>query len=306
MIDRNLKNTWHLLLCLICLVFYPFRAHSVTPDQIDEKRISVAMRMIGHQVLEQLGDDSSRVMPIEQMGQQFRIPFEFEFGFDPSDIVAIVDNVISSSGIASDYLVEVEQCTTKKIVHSFEVQKGSDAGMIPCIGRAQPKDCYSILFTILAPLAPPTSPVEDAVSATTGSTLHHLIKFSLQFGVLLLLLVIIGFYLKRTRSTTADPNVINIGTAQFDKLNMALLFGDHRIDLSNKEAQLLTLLHTSVNTPIKREVILQRVWGNEGDYVGRTLDVFISKLRKKLEGDASVKIVNVRGVGYKLVMNPSK
>jgi DNA-binding response OmpR family regulator len=73
--------------------------------------------------------------------------------------------------------------------------------------------------------------------------------------------------------------------------------------LTSKEADLLILLHNSVNTGIEREVILNEVWGDEGDYVGRTLDVFISKLRKKLEGDSSVKIVNIRGVGYKLVLN---
>ena len=56
-----------------------------------------------------------------------------------------------------------------------------------------------------------------------------------------------------------------------------------------------------VNTTVERDVILNMVWGDEGDYVGRTLDVFISKLRKKLEADSSVKIVNIRGVGYKLV-----
>jgi DNA-binding response OmpR family regulator len=48
---------------------------------------------------------------------------------------------------------------------------------------------------------------------------------------------------------------------------------------------------------------LNKVWGDEGDYIGRTLDVFISKLRKKLEADSSIKIVNIRGVGYKLVMD---
>ncbi len=63
------------------------------------------------------------------------------------------------------------------------------------------------------------------------------------------------------------------------------------------------MLHASANNALEREVILQQVWGDEGDYVGRTLDVFISKLRKKLEADTSVKIVNIRGVGYKLLVD---
>ena len=64
---------------------------------------------------------------------------------------------------------------------------------------------------------------------------------------------------------------------------------------------MLILLHQNINTTLEREQILKEVWGDEGDYVGRTLDVFISKLRKRLKADDNVKIVNVRGVGYRFV-----
>jgi hypothetical protein len=60
---------------------------------------------------------------------------------------------------------------------------------------------------------------------------------------------------------------------------------------------------SSVNATVERDDILKSVWGDDGDYVGRTLDVFISKLRKKLEADSNIKIINIRGIGYKLVLN---
>jgi len=63
------------------------------------------------------------------------------------------------------------------------------------------------------------------------------------------------------------------------------------------------ILHKNRNTVIEREKLLSEVWADEGGYVGRTLDVFISKLRKRLEGDPSLKIVNIRGVGYKLIVS---
>ena len=66
---------------------------------------------------------------------------------------------------------------------------------------------------------------------------------------------------------------------------------------------MLLLLYHAVNTTVEREVILKDIWADDGDYIGRTLDVFISKLRKKLEDDTNVKIVNIRGIGYKLVLN---
>lgn len=65
---------------------------------------------------------------------------------------------------------------------------------------------------------------------------------------------------------------------------------------------MLDLLYTNINQNVTREDILQIVWGDEGDYLGRTLDVFISKLRKKLETDPNIKIVNIRGVGYRMVL----
>ena len=81
-----------------------------------------------------------------------------------------------------------------------------------------------------------------------------------------------------------------------------LILKEERIELSGKESELLMLLAEFMNTTVEREVILNKVWGDEGDYVGRTLDVFISKLRKKLEADPNIKIANIRGIGYKLVL----
>ena len=84
---------------------------------------------------------------------------------------------------------------------------------------------------------------------------------------------------------------------------MVLTREDESTELTSKEADLLVVLHSSVNNTIEREVILNSVWGDEGDYVGRTLDVFVSKLRKKLSADPNIKITNIRGVGYRLILN---
>ena len=97
--------------------------------------------------------------------------------------------------------------------------------------------------------------------------------------------------------------MISLGAYHFDKQNTELIIDHQKIELTTKEADLLLLLYNAANTTVERDVILNMVWGDEGDYIGRTVDVFISKLRKKLEFDSKVKIVNVRGVGYKLIMD---
>ena len=98
-------------------------------------------------------------------------------------------------------------------------------------------------------------------------------------------------------------DVIDIGQFQFDKKGLTLKLKMQSIELSSKEADLLFLLYTNENKTLKRDYILKVVWGDDGDYVGRTLDVFISKLRKKLDADSSLKIINIRGVGYRFVIN---
>ena len=82
-----------------------------------------------------------------------------------------------------------------------------------------------------------------------------------------------------------------------------MIFNNKKTELTGKETALLMLLYTNVNLVVEKDRILKDVWGDEGDYVGRTLDVYISKLRKKLEADPRLKIVNIRGIGYKFIVD---
>ena len=292
------------LLALAGMLSFP--GYSATVEEIREKQIKAAMRMIGHEVLMNSGDCESRIMPIEKINEQYKIPFELEFGFDPYDMVFIIDQVMVERGIANHYLVEVEQSSTEIIVHSYEFGNGTNPYEIPCGGRILPKDSYSLLITILDKFVAD----RQMPKATNTGLVAPRSKEKMPFNFIFLLIssfLLLGWILyfnKQKKTTTIDPNLILIGTTHFDTRNMTLSFGNKKIALSNKETELLSLLYNAINTPIKRAIILQKVWGDEGDYVGRTLDVFISKLRKKLEADSQIKIVNIRGVGYKLIVSP--
>ena len=291
---------------MLCIVaFLPIFGWSSSNKVIGEKEIKVAMRMIGHEVLLGLGDGESRVMPIEKTNGRYKIPFEFEFGFDPDTIIHIVDCVMTEAGITNDYLVEVEQCETKEIVHSFWVVQKEGSSLIPCRGRLLPKDCYNLLVTIKDSASVNTNlahTLKDGVFPLTKTFKANIVNSTFLILLTLFLIGFLGYYLFQKRAAeTKNPNLILIGASQFDQNSMSLTYENQNIELSHKETELLSLLHSSANETVTREEILQRVWGSDGDYVGRTLDVFISKLRKKLEADTSVKIVNLRGVGYKLV-----
>ena len=272
----------------------PSLAQSNTDDLVVEKQRKVAMRIIGHEVLTCAGDPHSRVLPIEKTDQYYRISFENEFGFDPADIAATINDVIFEYKIAYRYLVEVQECETQEIAHSYVIQNVNYPNLIACKERLLPKDCYRLLITVLNEFYAP------APSNTSKS--RSPIAF-LAFPVFLLL-ILVGYSIKK-RKTKSSTDLMQIGSYQFDRKNNTLLFEKHQMLLSNKESDLLYVLYLAANTPVERAILLQKVWGDEGDYIGRTLDVFISRLRKKFEASQSVKIVNIRGIGYKLVINQS-
>lgn len=118
------------------------------------------------------------------------------------------------------------------------------------------------------------------------------------------LLCRIEVFLRRER--IHDPghgNILRMSTYEFDPSKLLLRRGDSEKALTQKEADVLRLLYEHRERVIKREEILLQVWGSDDYFMGRSLDVFISKLRKYLKEDEKVQIVNHHGVGFKLVLS---
>ena len=261
-----------------------------------ESQLETGLRLIGHRVLLQANDSTSRVLPILKQGDQYRIQFESEFSFIPEQLVSTIDAAVQESKIATIYVVEVEDCETGNVVYSFKMDDTAQSDIVPCGSRVQAKGCYNLIFYNLdGPKAIPTT------ESSKGSSVAS-INSSLVLTTLLVLIGMMLFVLWR-RTGTQDPNLIALGNYQFDTRNIVLINGEDRVPLTSKEADLLMILHNAANTTVPKEELLHKVWGDEGDYIGRTLDVFISKLRKKLEADPNLKIINARGIGYKLVKN---
>jgi DNA-binding response OmpR family regulator len=112
----------------------------------------------------------------------------------------------------------------------------------------------------------------------------------------------IGALLKRVdiHTPSDEESVISIGDYQFDTLNFMLNHVNFSKILTNKEAQILKILCKFKNQVVPRNVLLNAVWGQDDYFVGRSLDVFISKLRKYLKEDGSITISNIHGIGFKL------
>ncbi|HLW30324.1 MAG TPA: response regulator transcription factor [Brumimicrobium sp.] len=100
-----------------------------------------------------------------------------------------------------------------------------------------------------------------------------------------------------------NEDIIILGDFTYDLLNYTLKSDDFEKKLTKKEAQILKMLGKFENQVVPRELVLNAVWGKDDYFVGRSLDVFITKLRKYLSGDPKVSIENIHGIGFKLSVN---
>jgi DNA-binding response OmpR family regulator len=100
--------------------------------------------------------------------------------------------------------------------------------------------------------------------------------------------------------------IIMVGQYEFDQANQVLRFKNRCQRLTLKESNIMGLLCGSKNNIVKREEIMLTVWGDSDYYTGRSLDVFISKLRGYLKEDSSIKITTIPTVGYILDVTESR
>lgn len=105
--------------------------------------------------------------------------------------------------------------------------------------------------------------------------------------------------LKRGKSIETTTKNLEFSNYTLNQSNLTLETGTEQIQLTQKEADILALFVSHPNSLLKREFILKSVWQDDSYFVGRSLDVFISKLRKLFKDDSSININNIHGAGYK-------
>lgn len=113
------------------------------------------------------------------------------------------------------------------------------------------------------------------------------------------LIVRINALLKRNKENLTEN--ISLGNYTFNLKKQTLLINDISQNLTHREANLLYYLLKNKNQVLERSFILKKLWGDDDFFNARSMDVFITKLRKKLKDDTSIQIINVRGFGYKLI-----
>jgi hypothetical protein len=156
-----------------------------------------------------------------------------------------------------------------------------------------------------------TPTVEESKAKTSGYPLIQ-VFFAGMLVVLVVTLLIgrLGKFLKPLPGQNQNhaiikqsvPELAALGKFLFNVKDQRLLWESEVVSLTDKECKVLNLLHKNFGELIPRETLMQEVWINEGVITGRSLDMFVSKLRKKLSRDPELRITNVHGKGYKLEM----
>jgi len=269
-------------------------------DFVSAKEL-IVMRQIGHEILLSARDSSSRVLPVEKLEEnKYRIAFASTIQFTPDSIVRIIQNAVETNKLPGDYIVNVVECQKNQVIFAYAILQTEQKSIVPCQGRPQPKACYSIIITF----------------KTTGLSAVNKNYLTKAGGLAALLLVLSGLAIGY-RQKSADKSivqeapvvspagtntVISIGGYKFHTDKQYLECNTEQIPLSETESKLLYILASKPNSLIERSV-LQKVWEDEGVIVDRSLDMFISKLRKKIQSDSAVRLVNIHGKGYKLEIN---
>lgn len=139
------------------------------------------------------------------------------------------------------------------------------------------------------------SMLEDKIAGFSAGGDDYIVKpFSMEE-----LCLRIEVFLRRSTNQNAAESYA-LGQYKFDCKNLALIHPKGEKVLTQKEAEVLKLLCQHKDHVLKREEILKEVWGDDDYFMGRSLDVFISKLRKYLKEDPAVEIANYHGVGFRL------
>lgn len=274
-------------------------------DKVDIARREILLRRIGHETLLQAGDSVSRVLPVKKIAEhEYRISFERAFTFQPDSLVHTTRRLLANDPLASGYVVNVLNCSDSSVAYGFAISGNQKNDIITCLGRRQPKACYLLSITF--------QPAE------TNTAMYGYLLGSLA------LLAGMGYlFLRPAKPQSVLPenqpavpedhpselqnpsaNLFTLGAMSFDAEKRKLTINEKTIDLTKTETRVLRIFAANPNEAIERSRLQKEIWEDEGVIVGRSLDMFVSKLRKKLEPDPRIKIAVIRGKGYKLQINP--
>lgn len=247
----------------------------------------IALRDAGNKLLLTNNDSISIILPVlELSSNKYQLSFSDTLSFEPNNLVSILHESIKSIQLPQEYSVEVIQCNNKEVAYSYQIRADKESTIIPCAGRHLPNSCYLIEVKF-----------SDRIN---GFSIQKVILITILVLVIFGLILLVYYKTKEIIAKPINDSSEKLGSFYFYPKQHKLVKEATEIALSKKECELLALFVANPNQIIKRDELTKRVWEDNGVFVGRSLDTYVSKLRKKLKSDTTIKITNIHGVGYKL------
>jgi DNA-binding winged helix-turn-helix (wHTH) protein len=287
------KNGWLPPVLFLFAACFAASCHAVYADEYSEK-VNLALRRTAHHLLKSTGDRHSPIALVEHPAPHvWRIQMKRTFAYD--SLPALLQSSFETYGLSAPYEVAIIDCIDLSILLGYHFADLKQSGGVPCAERSAPPDCSYIQVTFAVAPAPnsPFSPLWLWVG----------------WGVAGLLALLFFFRKgrKRVSSTiTEQPESESVsrtmafGQSRLDVENQTLFCGAVRHSLTYRETKLLHLFVQHPNAVLERGFILQHVWADEGILVTRSVDMFVSRLRKLLRDDPTIQLSAVHGVGYRL------
>jgi len=284
------------------------QAVSTNPTARNEEQINLALRYSAHRLLTIAGDRSSRIPPVEHPEKGTWV-VRLEHNFEYDSLPSVLQRAFATHKVVGDYNVAVLNCNTDDLMLGYTNSLFKTGEEIPCGGREQNAGCYDLRVTFLDN-APAPGWVKDLsfLFAFLGLALlfysaYHLFK--------ILKVRHLNQKLNDEKSHAApeirtfqeaanNQSPLRFGRSSLHISNQKLLVNGIEKDLTYRESKLLQLFCRHSNQLLERDQILKSVWEDEGIIVGRSVDVFVSRLRKLLKEDETIRIASVHGVGYRM------
>lgn len=289
---------WGLPLSLVILAVFMLSAvwwpeAKGDETQLAPTRVNLAMRETGDRLLDLAGDSTSTIAPVRRKdAHTWQLRLERRFNYD--SLPHILRRAFLRQNIRLDYNVAVLRCKDNELILGYSASGLELEGEVPCGGRELEADCLNIELSFLDKVIPRPNPWKTS--------------FLMLSGFLFLAALGTVVYRRKTAPSSvleeSNPNQLRFGQSSFDFSNQSLWVKGTLKNLTFREAKLLHYLIQNANQVLDRERILEAIWQDEGMLVGRSLDVFISRLRKLLQEDENIKIVSVHGVGYRFEITP--
>ncbi len=291
------KTTVFVALFLLSAVLMQFAwqasASSPTGDGFSPEKVNLALRRTAHHLLAAAGDSTSNIPPVQQTAPNVWM-VRLERPFDYDLLPALLKASFDVHGISQNYDVAILRCIDGMLELGYS---NLDLSSPACIGRDVAPECYNLQVTF--PDMAKKSGAAGWMFLLGGLVVALFYRLNRRWAARKELASRTEPSPTETDSAT-DPAWLPFANSRLDVANQTLWCGTVSHQLTYREAKLLHLFVSHPNQLLARSFILENVWADEGILVGRSVDVFVSRLRKLLREDAGVSIAAVHGVGYRM------